>query len=61
MARLAHRAADREVPVVSPHAAQEHPEGRSVIRNCYRSYYMVKRLDELEAILFERMAGFPVL
>src|SRR5258708_16264654 len=42
-----------------PTAHKNNPEGRSVLRNAYRSYWFVKRLEELEAILFERMAGFP--
>ena len=37
------------------------PEGRSVLRNAYRSYYFIKRLKEIEAILVERMPGFPVI
>ncbi|MGH6821925.1 MAG: phage portal protein family protein [Methylocella sp.] len=37
------------------------PEGRSVLRNAYRKYYFVKRLEEQEAILFERMSGLPVM
>ncbi|WP_407146260.1 hypothetical protein [Bradyrhizobium sp. ORS 86] len=44
-----------------PTQHKNNPEGRSVLRNAYRSYYFVKRLEELEAILFERMAGFPVV
>jgi hypothetical protein len=44
-----------------PSQHKNNPEGRSVLRNAYRSYYFVKRLEELEAILFERMAGFPVM
>lgn len=43
-----------------PTQHKNNPEGRSILRNAYRSYYFVKRLEELEAILFERMAGFPV-
>lgn len=44
-----------------PSAHKNNPEGRSVLRSAYRSYYFVKRLEEMEAILFERMAGFPVM
>lgn len=40
---------------------KNNPEGRSVLRNAYRSYYFVKRLEELEAISIERMNGFPVI
>ena len=44
-----------------PTAHKNNPEGRSVLRNAYRSFWFVKRLEELEAIMFERMNGFPVL
>lgn len=44
-----------------PSQHKANPEGRSVLRNAYRSYYFVKRLEELEAVLFERMSGFPVM
>jgi hypothetical protein len=44
-----------------PTAHKNNPEGRSVLRSCYRDYYFIKRLEELEAILFERMGGFPVV
>jgi hypothetical protein len=44
-----------------PTAHKNNPEGRSVLRNAYRSYWFVKRLEELEAIMFERMSGFPVM
>jgi hypothetical protein len=37
------------------------PEGRSILRTAYRSYYLAKRMEELEAILFERMGGIPVV
>ena len=37
------------------------PEGRSLIRSAYRSWYMKKRLEEFEAIGVERdLAGMPV-
>jgi hypothetical protein len=36
---------------------KNNPEGRSVLRNSYRPYYFVKRLEEGEAIHIERMAG----
>ena len=38
------------------------PEGRSVLRNAYRSWYFKKRIQEIEGIGMERdLAGFPVL
>lgn len=37
------------------------PEGLSVLRSAYRSYFLTKRLEEQEAILFERMSGVPVM
>lgn len=38
------------------------PEGKSVLRGAYRSWYMKKRIQELEGIGIERnLAGFPVL
>lgn len=37
------------------------PEGRSLLRNCYRPWYFKKRLEELEAIGAERdLAGLPI-
>ena len=41
---------------------KESPEGRSVLRNAYRSWHFKKRMQEIEGIGVERnMAGFPVL
>lgn len=37
------------------------PTHNSVLRNAYRSYFMVKRIEEQEAILYERMNGIPVI
>lgn len=38
------------------------PEGRSVLRNCYRSWYFKRRIQEIEGIGIERdLAGLPVL
>lgn len=38
------------------------PEGRSVLRNAYRSWFFKKRLQEIEGIGIERdLAGLPVL
>lgn len=42
-------------------ANKNSPEGRSLLRGAYRSYYWMKRMEELEAISVERdMAGMPV-
>lgn len=43
-----------------PDSHKNNPEGRSVLRNAYRSWYFTKRLEEMEAINVERMSGFPV-
>lgn len=41
---------------------KNNPEGRSVLRNAYRSWYFKKRLEEIEAIGVERdLSGLPVL
>lgn len=38
------------------------PEGRSILRNAWRSYYFKKRMEEIEAIGIERdLAGLPVI
>ena len=38
------------------------PEGRSVLRNAYRSWYFKKRMQEIEGIGVERdLAGYPML
>lgn len=38
------------------------PEGRSLLRNAYKSYYFKKRIEEIEAIGVERdLAGLPVI
>lgn len=40
---------------------KNNPEGRSILRSAYRSYYFKKRIEEIEAIGIERdMAGLPV-
>ena len=44
-----------------PAAHKNNPEGRSVLRNCYRSWYFLKRFEEEEAIFYERMSGVPVM
>ena len=43
-------------------AAKDNPEGRSILRNAYRSWYFKRRIQEIEAIGIERdLAGLPVL
>lgn len=43
-------------------ALKDNPEGRSILRNVYRPWYLKKRLEEIEGIGIERdMAGLPVL
>lgn len=42
-------------------AAKNNPEGRSLLRNAYRSWYFGKRIEEIEGIGIERdLAGLPV-
>jgi len=39
---------------------KNNPEGKSILRNAYRSWYFLKRLQEIEAIGFERnLTGLP--
>lgn len=41
---------------------KDNPEGRSILRTCYRAWYFKKRLQEIEAIGVERdLTGYPVL
>src|SRR5215831_874960 len=41
--------------------SKNNPEGRSILRNAYRSWYFKKRLEEFEGIGIERdLAGLPV-
>lgn len=47
--------------IFRPTAYKNNPEGYSILRTAYRPYYFQKRLEEQEAILFERFSGFPVL
>lgn len=38
------------------------PEGKSILRNCYRDYYFKRRIQEYEGIGVERdLAGIPVI
>lgn len=41
---------------------KDNPEGRSILRNAYRSWYFKRRIQEIEAIGIERdLAGYPVM
>lgn len=41
---------------------KNNPEGRSILRNCYRSWVFKRRIEEVEAIGIERdLCGIPVL
>lgn len=41
---------------------KNNPEGRSILRNAYRSWYIKKGIEEIEAIGIERdLAGYPML
>jgi len=43
------------------HTQKNNPEGRSLLRNAYRSWYFKRRIEEIEAIGIERdLAGLPV-
>ncbi len=43
-------------------ARKDNPEGRSILRNAYRSWYFKRRIQEIEGIGIERdLAGLPVL
>lgn len=43
-------------------SSKNNPEGRSILRNSVRSYHLLKRIQEIEAIGIERdLAGYPVL
>jgi hypothetical protein len=44
-----------------PTMHKNNPEGRSILRSAYRAYYMQTRLEDQEAVLFERMNGLPVM
>lgn len=42
--------------------SKNNPEGRSILRNAYRSYYFMKTIQTTEAIAIEReLAGLPVV
>ena len=42
-----------------PAAHKNNPEGNSILRQAYRPWWFVKRLEEQEAIALERMSGTP--
>lgn len=45
-----------------PHVHKGSPEGRSVLRGAYRSWYLLKNIQEIEAIAIEReLNGLPVV
>ncbi|GAF67850.1 unnamed protein product, partial [marine sediment metagenome] len=45
-----------------PYAHKNNPEGRSILRNAYKSYYMKNFLTNLEGIGIERdLAGLPLM
>jgi hypothetical protein len=44
-----------------PLVHKNNPEGRSILRTAYRPWYFKKRIEELEAILFERLGGLPLV
>lgn len=58
---------NRPVPIEKvllfrPKIAKNNPEGRSILRSAYRSYYYWKRILEIEGIGIERdLAGMPVM
>jgi broad specificity phosphatase PhoE len=44
-----------------PSVHKGNPEGRSILRNAWRPYHFTKRIEEQEAIMFERLNGVPVV
>ncbi len=56
----------REIPIgksllFRTESNKNNPEGRSILRNAYRSYYYRKHIEQIEAIGIERdLAGLPV-
>jgi len=43
-------------------SSKDNPEGRSIYRNAFRSWFIKKNIEEFEAIGLEReLAGFPVI
>jgi phage gp29-like protein len=56
----------REIPIdkgllFRTNVSKNNPEGRSLLRNCFRPWYYKRRIEEIEAIGIERdLAGLPV-
>jgi hypothetical protein len=44
-----------------PRSHKNNPEGYSILRTAYRPWFFTKRMEEQEAIMFERFSGFPVI
>lgn len=44
-----------------PSQHKNNPEGRSILRTSYVPYYFAKRMQEQEAIVGERLGGFPLI
>jgi hypothetical protein len=44
-----------------PQMHKGNPEGRSLLRNAWRPYQFIRRLEEQEAIMVERFGGLPVI
>lgn len=44
-----------------PSMHKGNPEGRSILRNAFRPYTFIRRLEEQEAIMVERFGGLPTL
>jgi hypothetical protein len=45
-----------------PHMHKGSPEGRSILRGAYRSYYFLTNIEEIEAVAIEReLNGLPVV
>jgi hypothetical protein len=52
----------RSLLLICPKYQRHNPEGRSLLRNAYTSYYHIKRLQTIEAIAIEReLNGLPVV
>lgn len=47
--------------IFRPSQHKNNPEGRSILRNSFRPYAFIRRLEEQEAIMVERFGGLPTL